>query len=368
MIEYRTYKYLIKPTSNQKSEIKKILVSCTKIYNKFIMENGFETYKYVKAKDVLYKYKNEDSSLIDVDSSALINVLFEFQNKNKQQSKVKEGNKILKSYSTSNLSGRQAIYFVDNKHINIPKLGNMTIVMHRSIPNCARIMKATITMDNCDNYYVCLSISFDREDKINKIDITKSIGLDYSSKYLYVDSDGNRCEMRHYYQEQEKRIAKLKFALSKCKKHSLRYYKLKDKIGKIYKRTVNQRNDFLHKLSAKLANEYDLVCVEDLDMNDIAQKYSLAKNTYDNSYGKFLEYLKYKLEARGKVLIKVKKYYPSSKRCSKCGYINNELKLSDRGWVCPNCKSVHDRDINAAINIKNRGIEEFTSIGYLDHA
>ena len=109
-----------------------------------------------------------------------------------------------------------------------------------------------------------------------------------------------------------------------------------------------------------------VVCVEDLDMNEIASLYNLAKNTYDNSYGMFLQFLKYKLEEKGKVLIKIDKYYPSSKKCNVCGYINKNLKLSDREWICPNCRTRLNRDINAAINIRNRGIEEFTSIGYLD--
>ena len=124
----------------------------------------------------------------------------------------------------------------------------------------------------------------------------------------------------------------------------------------------------MHKLSFELAEKYDVICVEELDLVEISKHYKLSKNTYENSFGKFLEFLKYKMEDRGKVLVKVDRYFPSSKKCSCCGYINNGLSLSDREWTCPKCKTLLNRDINAAINIKERGIQEFSSIGCLDKA
>lgn len=368
MIYYRTNKYLIKPTALQKEAIKNTMKCCTIVYNKFVEDNGFETYKYAKAKDILIKYKEENKYLNTADSSALINVLFVLQDRRLSRSEIKLKNNVVKSYTTSNLSGRAAIYFINKEIINLPHLGNLKIVMHRDMPENSKILKATISINNVNEYYISISYSFDIDNSNKKIDYTNSIGLDYSQQHFYVDSNGNECNMKHYLQLQEKRIAKLKSAVTKCRKNSINYYKLKNKIGKIYKRTTNQRNDFLHKLSTKLANEYDLICVENIDMQEIASHYSMAKNTYDNGYGKFLTYLKYKLEDRGKMLIVIDKYFPSSKMCNKCGYINEDLKLSDREWKCPKCGEVLNRDINAAINIRNRGIQEFTSIGYLDKA
>ena len=193
-----------------------------------------------------------------------------------------------------------------------------------------------------------------------------SIGLDYSSTHFYVDSNGERCDMPHFYQMQEERINKLKNVLKKCQRGSNNYYKIKDKIGKIYLKTKNQRNDYLHKLSTKIANQYDIVSIEDINMIEMAQTLKLAKNTYDNAYGKFADLLKYKLENQGKVLIKIDRYYPSSKKCHICGFINTNLQIDNRKWICPQCGSVLDRDVNAAINIKERGIEEYRSLGYRD--
>lgn len=367
MITYRTYKYLIKPTQAQKEKINKNLEICTFVQNKYIKENGKEVYKYCKAKDIMTKYKNEDPILFNGDSSAIMNLLFTLQDSRADAyTSVRTGK--IKSYTTSNLSGRQSIYFIDKNNINIPFLGNVKIVYHRELPNNAKIQKATISIDNVGNYYLSIILAIEKPNYQKYIDITKSIGLDYSSSHFYVDSEGNKCDMRHYYQEQEKRIATLKRSLQTCKKGSKNYYEKKDKIGKIYRRTKNQRLDYLHKLSNSLANKYDVVCIEDLNLIDISKHYRMAKNTYDNSYRTFIDLLKYKLEDKGKVLVKIDKFYPSSKICNNCGYVNNDLTLSDKEWLCPKCNTLHDRDINAAINIKRRGIKDFTSIGCLDNA
>ena len=365
-MNYKTYKYLIKPTSLQKESIKKTLECCTYVYNKYILENEKGIYDTRKAKDIISEYKKENEFLNLADNSALMNVLFYLQSNCKKAYKQKKHT--LTSYATSNLSGRQAVYFVGTEYVNLPKLGLVKAVIHRRLPEDVRIIKAIISIDNIKNYYLCISFSYERKTNNHTIDINKSIGLDYSQQHMFVDNNGNEANVEHYLQKYEHRINKLKYGLTKCRRNSRKYYELKYKIGKVYKRIVNQRKDSIHKLTTKLANKYDIVCVEDLNLNEIAGTYKLAKNTYDNGYGMFLEQLKYKLEDRGKVFIKIDKYYPSSKKCHKCGYINNNLTLSNREWICPKCNTKHNRDINAAINIRNRGLEEFTSIGYLDYA
>jgi len=362
---YRTYKYLIKPTAAQKEIIKKTLECCTYVFNRYVVDKEAGLNNGTLAKDILARYKKENQFLLFCDGSALMNELFKLQDQFDKVYKKKEHS--LTSYTTSNLTGRQAIYLVGEEYINIPKLGNVKIVMHRPLPSNSQIVKVTVSIDNTNSYFVNISVRYE-ESANGPIDINNSIGLDYSSTHFYVDSNGKSINMERYTQNQEKRLGKLRSALTRCQRGSKNYYEIKGKISRIIKKTVNQRNDFLHKLSTSLANEYDLICVEDINLNNIARRYSLAKNTYDNSYGKFLEMLKYKLEDRGKVFVKVDRYFPSSRMCNRCGYVNGGLKLSDRTWICPSCNTKHDRDINAAINILNRGKEEFTSIGYLDYA
>ena len=140
-------------------------------------------------------------------------------------------------------------------------------------------------------------------------------------------------------------------------KQSKRYQKQKAKINKIHEKIKNKRKDYLHKESRKIANFYDVVVIESLDMKKMSSSnLKLGKGIFDNGWGMFTNYLKYKLEEQGKRLIKIDKYYPSSKLCSSCGHIHNELKLHERTWICPECGTKHNRDYNAAINIKKEGL------------
>ena len=138
------------------------------------------------------------------------------------------------------------------------------------------------------------------------------------------------------------------------------YNKQKIRIAIIQEHISNQRKDWLHKLSNQLANEYDYICVEDINMQGLAQSLILGKSTSDNGFGMFRDFLKYKLFERGKQLIKINKWFPSSKMCHVCGCINKDLKLSDRTWTCE-CGEVLNRDQNAAINILNVGLNQLTT-------
>ena len=133
------------------------------------------------------------------------------------------------------------------------------------------------------------------------------------------------------------------------------YEKQKIKVAKIHEKIANLRLDFLHKLSTTLADHYDIICVEDLNLSNLKRTLKLGKSTSDNGFGIFRQLLTYKLFERGKLFIKIDKYFPSSKTCHNCGAINKELKLSDRVWTCPACGSVIERDYNAALNIRDAG-------------
>ena len=158
-----------------------------------------------------------------------------------------------------------------------------------------------------------------------------------------------------------KRLAKEQRKLSRREKGSNNYNKSKLKVAKAHGRIADQRKDFLHKESAAIAKQYDMVCVEDLNMRAMANKsFGNGKATMDNGYGMFLDMLKYKLEDQGKQFIVIDKWFPSSQICSVCGTVHTEAKdLSVRKWTCPDCESVHNRDINAAVNIRNEGIRQF---------
>ena len=212
-------------------------------------------------------------------------------------------------------------------------------------------------------YYVSLfgeEEYFDYAEYIKeKLDPSNSIGLDFSLSHLFVDSNGNHLDMPTYYQDSLTKLAKEQRKLSHMKKDSSHYQKQLMRIKNLHEHIANQRKDFLHKASRKLANTYDYVFVENLDLQEMSErkdKLKLGISIFDLGYGIFLNYLKYKLEWLNKKLIRVDRFFPSSQLCSNCDYRKSDLMLNQRSWVCPECGTKHNRDLNAAINIKKEGI------------
>ncbi len=169
--------------------------------------------------------------------------------------------------------------------------------------------------------------------------------------------------MPHFYRQAQAALAKQQRKLSKKRgfrkgeRRSGRYLKQLRTVQKLQEHVANQRSDFLHKLSAQIANECDVVAVEDLNMQAMSRSLNLGKATMDNGYGEFVRQLEYKFLWQGKRLIRMDKWYPSSQLCSSCGYQNRDTKnLGIRSWTCPVCGTIHDRDLNTALNIRNEGL------------
>ena len=182
----------------------------------------------------------------------------------------------------------------------------------------------------------------------------KFIGIDFAMQGMCVFSTGKRAEYPMFYRNTEKKLAREQRKLSRCQKGSQNYKKQKKRVALCHEKIRNQRKDFQHKLSASLAESFDAVCVEDLNLKGMAGGLHLGKGVHDNGYGLFLSMLEYKLEERGKYLIKVDRYFASSKICSVCGNKKEELSLSDRIYYCE-CGNRMERDANAAVNIMNEG-------------
>ncbi|MFZ5968519.1 MAG: RNA-guided endonuclease InsQ/TnpB family protein [Bacillota bacterium] len=266
--------------------------------------------------------------------------------------KFKSKHRDKKSYTTNNQHG--TIRLIDSSHIRLPKLKDIKIKMHRQLPQNAVIKSATISQTATGKYYI--SILMEYETDISPVTPRQetTIGLDYSSKTLYVDSQGNRGEYPKFYRKAEAKLKKEQRKLSKRKKGSKNREKQRQKVAKLCEKVANQRKDFLHKLSRQITNANDAVVIEDLNMRGMAQGLNLAKSTNDNGFGMLKTFLEYKLKEQGKQLVVIDKWYPSSKLCRFCGSVNSQLTLADRIWTC-SCGAVIDRDINAAINIKKEG-------------
>lgn len=364
LVMNRAIKYRLYPTMEQKTMFVKTFGCCRKVYN-LMLADKITCYKETGSfgKQTPAMYKKEYPFLKEVDSLALANVQLNlqrafkncFDKKRKKQTgfpKFKSVKRSRRSYTTNNQKGTVAI--IDDKYIKIPKIGKVKAVIHRE-PNADwKIRSATISQDGDGKFYA--SILFEYNETITVVTITENaIGLDYKSDGLYMDSYGYCPHGHKYYRENQTKLARAQRKLKHMVIGSNNYKKQQCRIAKIQKHTANQRADYLHKESTKIANLYDIVCVETLDMKAMSNKgFGNGKATLDNGYGMFLNMLEYKLAYRGKCFVKVDRWYPSSQLCSCCGK-QKKLMLADRIYKC-DCGLTIDRDYNAAINIKNEGL------------
>lgn len=369
MIINKAYKFRLYPNKAQEILINKTFGCVRFVYNKMLAER-IETYeKFKDDKDELKKhkystlssYKTEFEWLKEVDSIALsyakynLHIAYEnfFRNKSFGLPKFKSKHKDKNSYTTSVTNKNIRI---EKNKLRLPKLGFVRIKQHRQIPNDQTIKSFTISKSPSGKYFVSILVKYEIEIQNQIINTNNVIGLDMDMKYLFTDSQGNKAEYPRYYRQMLDKLATEQRKLSKCKIGSNNHNKQRLRVAKLHENVANQRKDFLHKLSRQVADNYDGVCIEDLDMRAMSQCLKLGKSVMDNGWGIFREFLSYKLALQGKPLIKIDKWYPSSKMCGVCGTINSDLILKNRIWTCDGCGTTHDRDYNAAINIRNQGI------------
>ena len=368
----RTYRFRIYPNPSQKELIEKTLGCCRQVYNDFLSmciesysaDKNYSIKKYDLIK-LLPEYKETFPYLKEVDSIALqqtvvhlFNAYMNFFRHNAEFPKFKK-KKNDYGYTTMNINN--SIRFIEDD-IQIPKLGRVKVKAHRRLPESFKFTMVSVSRKG-KYYYASLMGEeeyFDYAEYIKeKLDPNNSIGLDFSMKHLFVDSDGNHLDMPTYYQDSLTKLAKEQRKLSRMKKDSSHYKKQLLRVKNLHEHIANQRKDFLHKVSRKLANTYDYVFVEDLDLQEMSKGKDGLKfgiTIFDLGYWTFLSYLKYKLEWLNKKLVKVDRYFPSSQLCSTCSYRKTDLMLNQRSWTCPICGFKHNRDLNAAINIKKEGI------------
>ena len=368
----RAIKYRAYPTTEQSIKFAKTFGCCRKVYN-LMLSDKIESYKSTGKFTAVTpaKYKKDYPYLKEVDSLALANKQLDLQEafrncfsksrkKNNRFPKFKSAKHSRKSYTTNNQHGTVA---VTDDSINLPKIGYVKAVIHRKPDNNWAVKSATVSKESDGTFYI--SVLFEFVDAVNSYvaNITNAIGLDYASDGLYVDNNGNVGTNHKYYRESHDKLAKAQRKLSRmkgAKKHEVKsnnYRKQLYKVNKIHRHIANQRLDNLHKISTEIANQYDVVCVETLNMKSMSNKgFGNGKATLDNGYGKFLSMLEYKLSERNKYLVKVDKWFASSQICHCCGSVHPEMKnLAIRTMKC-DCGLTISRDQNAAINILHEGL------------
>jgi len=373
MKKNKAYKFRVYPNKEQQLFFDKTIGCSRFIYNQMLSDK-IEHYKSTKLmlKNTPAQYKEKFEWLKEVDSLALANAQ---QNLNTAYNnffkRVKQGKKEVGfpkfkskkkcnwSYTTNNQKGTIDIV---GKKVKLPKIGLINVKLHRDIPKEHIIKSATISKTRTNQYYISILVEYEKQ--IFEKEIKNVIGLDFSMKELYVDSEGNSANFPRFFRLTQEKLAKEQKSLSRKLYQSKRYEKQKLKVAKTHEKIANQRKDFLHKESKKLVDSYDMVCIETLNMQAMSQCLNFGKSVMDNGWGMFTTFLHYKLEEQGKRLFKIDKWFPSSKMCSNCGLIKKDLQLSDRVYSC-DCGLEIDRDHNAAINIKTVGTTGLAQVNLL---
>lgn len=358
----KAYKFRIYPNKEQSVLFAKTFGCVRFIYNRMLTDK-IEHYEKTKEKlnNTPGQYKEAYPWLKEVDSLALANAQINLQTAYKNfftnpktgYPKYKSKKSSKQTYTTNYVNGN--ICLTEGK-LKLPKVGCVKIRQHREIPSNYKLKSVTVSQTGSGKYYASILYEYE-EDTITVVKPENFLGLDFSMHELYIDSNGEEADYPRYYRKSEAKLKKEQRKLSRMQKGSKNREKQRRKVAKYHEKTANQRKDFLHKKSRQIANANDCICIEDLNMKALSQSLHFGKSVSDNGWGMFSGFLEYKLAEQGKKLIRVDKFFASSQICSCCGYQNMQTKdLSVRKWICSECGTSHDRDINAAINIRNEGM------------
>ena len=370
----KAYKFRIYPTEEQEIFFAKTFGCVRKVYNLMLNDRkkAYEEVKNDSSKKMTFptpaKYKKEFPFLKEVDSLALANAQLHldkayknfFRDKSVGFPRFKSKKNPVQSYTTNNQKGTIAL--IDSKFIKLPKLKSLVrIKLHRQPKGM--IKSATISRHSSGKYYISLLC----KEEISELPKTNSaIGIDLGITDFAILSDGQKIDNNKFTSKMEKKLKREQRKLSRrallAKKKGIplseakNYQKQKRKVARLHEKVMNQRTDFLNKLSTEIIKNHDIICIEDLNVKGMLRNHKLARSISDVSWSSFVAKLQYKADWYGREIIKVNQWFPSSQICSECGHKDGKKPLDIREWTCPICHTHHDRDINASINILIEGL------------
>jgi putative transposase len=359
----RAYRYRFYPTDEQKKQLSHAFGSSRFVYNHFLKKRTDAYYEkkekvnYHKTSRLLTELKNDENYcwLKDVSSVTLQQSLRDLD---KAFTNFFAGKARYPKFKKRN--AKQSVRYVKsgftltNGILKIAK-NKDPLDIRWSRKFSGEPTSVTISRDCSERYFVSFAIE---EPVYTLPKLGSAIGIDVGIKDVCVTSEGFRSGSPQYTRKYEENLAKRQRQLSKKVKGSKNRAKAKLKVARVHAKISDSRNDFNNKMTTKLISENQAIAVESLNVKGMQKNKNLAKSIADSSWGDFFRKLKYKAEWYGRELLEIDRWFPSSKRCSCCGHINNGLKLSDRIWWCPSCKKTLDRDINAAKNILTVGLAE----------
>lgn len=372
----RAYKYKIKPTCKQQQQLLQAFGCARFIYNwgldkktkAWTNEHKTITYFELAKELTILKNTEEHKWLKDVPNECLQQSLRNLDNAYTQFFKAKKGFPKFKSKKKSKDCSKylNAVKFdFDNWKIRVPKCGWVKLCENKPFDlSTSKIGTLTVSRDKCGDYWCTIVVEDSKPQKSkSKISEETSVGIDLGIKDYAILSDGTKYSNPKYLEHCQTRLVLLQHRFARTQKDSKRHNVMRLKVARQYRKITNMRMDFLHKLTTDLVRRYDTICLENLNVEGMMKNHNLANSIQSASWSEFVRQIKYKSDWLGKNVIFIGRFEPSSKTCSKCGYVNHELALKDRKWVCPICGEHHDRDVNAAINIKQFALNPQALVG-----
>lgn len=369
----KSYKFRMYPNKQQKEMFAKTFGCCRFVYNYYLDKSiidykskGVSNSVYDNQKDLTQlKKQSEYSFLKEVDSQALNGSLeflgraySNFFNKSGSYPRFKKKSHG-QSYTTwvNNDASRLAI---SNTYIIIPKVGRVKLKQHRDIEGT--IVSGTISKTATDKYFISITCKDVKQHLLSRVNIP--VGIDVGIKSFAVLSDNNIVENPKLLDKSLRQLKKAQRKLSKKKRGSKNFEKQRIRVARKYEIVTCRRKDFLYKTSTMIIKNHDFIAVEDLAIKEMLKNSNsiMSRNISDVSWSEFIRQLEYKAQWYGRDFVKIDRYFASSQLCNVCGYKNIKIKnLSIRKWECPQCHTLHDRDMNASINILNEGLRLISS-------
>ena len=360
----KAYRYRIYPNKSQKILLAKTFGCVRFVYNHFLNKKQklYESdgtnlsYNDMAHEVVDMKRTPEYAWLSEVDATALQSSLrnldrayTNFFRKNAMHPRFKSRRTYCFSYTSKN--NHDTIRF-NSGYITLPKIGTVRS-KNKCVPQ-GRIVNATVTQEPSGRYYVslcCRDVDVKQYPNSNN-----STGIDMGIAHFCTFDDGTKVDNPKYLAKSLKKLARLQKQLSRKPRGSHNWDKARIKVARMHEHIYNQRNDFLHKLSTDIVKQNSIICIEDLDIQSMQNNQYIARDVADVSWRRFMSMLEYKSAWHGRTVVKIDRYFASSQTCHECGYKHTDVKnLNIRRWTCPECGAVHDRDVNAAINILREG-------------
>lgn len=372
----KVYKYKIKPTPQQQELLNKFFGCVRYIYNwglnrktSVYKENGTKVGYVELARELTALKKTGECSWLNECSNeslqqslrCLDNAFTAFFRKKAKYPRFKS-----KKRSKDSAKFINSVHFdFENWTVKLPKLGQIALCKNRTFDqSTCKQGTCTVSRDHCGTYWCVITVD-DLQPKPTKAKLVKdnAVGIDLGIKDYAILSDGTKYSNPKHLKQSQKKLAHLQRVFARTQKDSKNHERMRVKVAKCYRSISNQRNDFLHKLSTYLVRNYNTICLEDLNVKGMEQNHKLARTIQDVAWSEFVRQLEYKSEWYGKNVLFIGRFDPSSKLCHKCGYIYKDLSLKIREWTCPVCGEHHDRDVNAAINIKNIAFDKQNLVG-----